>query len=219
MNLEVYILLFFIYSFIGWIIEVCYTYIVDHKLINRGFLIGPLCPIYGWGCILMTILLNKYTDNLLLLFFMSIVIATLLEYITSYLMEKLFNARWWDYSHNKFNINGRVCAETMIPFGIFGCVVTKIVNPFFINIIENSNSSFLIIICIILIIIYIIDNIISFNVIIGLKHTIISSAIDSTEEITKRVKNIIFGKSIFYRRLLHAFPNFKLRLPKIKIKL
>ena len=74
----------------------------EKRFINRGFLIGPYCPVYGFGVVLITILLQKYTNDVIVLFFLAILICGTLEYATSYFMEKFFNARWWDYSKNKF---------------------------------------------------------------------------------------------------------------------
>ena len=125
-----YCSLFFIYAFIGWLMEVCFTFITDHKLVNRGFLIGPLCPIYGHGCLLILLFLKKFADEPITLFFMAMLICSLLEYFTGYLLEKIFKARWWDYSNRKFNINGRICLETLIPFGILGLLIVLIINPF-----------------------------------------------------------------------------------------
>ena len=98
----------------GWCIEVIDTLITTKKFVNRGFLIGPYCPIYGVGAIIMIVSLNRFIDVPIMLFVMSMVIFALLEYYTSYFMEKLFRARWWDYSTKKFNINGRICLETMM---------------------------------------------------------------------------------------------------------
>ena len=124
-----YFLLFMIYSVAGWILEVTCKLIEYKRFINRGFLIGPYCPIYGWGAIFITILLHRYTDDWIALFFMSVITCGILEYLTSYVMEKLFHARWWDYSRRKYNINGRVCLETLIPFGILGLAVMYVTNP------------------------------------------------------------------------------------------
>lgn len=111
-----YFMLFLLYSFIGWSIEVIGQLLEKHRFINRGFLVGPICPIYGWGCIAMILTLTKYKSDFFLLFAMAIVICSILEYFTSYFMEKLFHVRWWDYTRRKYNLNGRICAETMIPF-------------------------------------------------------------------------------------------------------
>ena len=123
------IALFLIYSFIGWIVEVSAFLIQDHKFVNRGFLIGPVVPIYGTGGILITILLTKYQSDPIVLFCMAVIVCSILEYLTSYVMEKIFKTRWWDYSNKKFNINGRICLEGLILFGLGGFGFTYIFAP------------------------------------------------------------------------------------------
>ena len=127
-EIEMYIMLFFIYSLAGWLIEMIPATIREKKFVDRGFLVGPYCPIYGCGVILITLLLQKYADDVVVTFFLSVIICGTLEYLTSYIMEKIFKARWWDYSNNKFNINGRICLETLVPFGIGGVLVYCIVS-------------------------------------------------------------------------------------------
>lgn len=215
-DIEKYVLLFFIYAFLGWIMEVIGKLIQQKKFINRGFLIGPYCPIYGHGAILITILLSRYKANPFILFFMAILICSILEYATSYFMEKIFHARWWDYSQYKFNINGRICLRTMIPFGILGCFIIYISNPLFLEIIEKIPQSILLVLCIFLVSIFIIDNLISFNIIRNVQTTG-KKIKDNTEEITQKVKEILIKRSILHRRLIQAFPNMKIRI-KQKIK-
>ena len=222
-----YILLFFIYSFFGWLMEV-FFYLLEHKkLVNRGFFIGPYCPIYGCGGLLIVFLLSGYVDDFKVLFIMTIVLCSSLEYFTSYLMEKLFNARWWDYSDKKFNLNGRICLEAALPFGIVGCLVTYILNPFFSDLIVSSPVIIVKILAILLVIIFLIDNIVSFKVISNLKFASLNIKKDNTEEITTRVKEFLTRKNSFTKRLVDAFPNFKvikemtlktLKLNKKKLK-
>lgn len=216
-----YFLLFLIYSFIGWLIEVIGKLIEKHKFINRGFLIGPICPIYGHGCILMILTLSRYKDNPLTLFIYAIFICSLLEYFTSYFMEKIFKARWWDYSTKRFNLNGRICAETMIPFGILGTIVICVINPIFEYLLNLFNFETIKITAIILFIIYIIDYTISLTIMFGFKGTLKTVEKDGTEEITKKVKKILINKNVLYKRLVEAFPNFmnpKERLLLIKAR-
>ena len=151
-----YCILFFIYSFLGWVMEVTLTLITDKKFVNRGFLLGPCCPIYGCGCILLNLLLHNYTNNILVLFILTMFTCSLLEYITSFLMEKIFKLRWWDYSQMKFNINGRICLETMTPFSILGVLAIKFATPFFITNINKLSEKTILIISIILITLFII---------------------------------------------------------------
>ena len=203
-----YILLFFIYSFMGWVLEIIFTLITTHKLSNRGFLIGPYLPIYGCGCCLLLILLGS-NKNLVSLFLESILICSILEYFTSYIMEKLFKTRWWDYSNRKFNINGRICLETMIPFGVLGCLLIYYINPFFTSLLLSVSPSIIKVVAIILSIIFIIDFIISFKIIFNIRGIIKDVTKDSTDEITKIVKETL-NKSKIYRRISKAFPKFKI---------
>ena len=98
---------FIIYSVIGWAYESLLCSVIERRLINRGFLNGPYCPIYGFGALLDIICLNSFSDPLEI-FFLGALLNCTLEYWTSFFMEKMFNGRWWDYSDKKFNINGRV---------------------------------------------------------------------------------------------------------------
>lgn len=217
-DIRMYFLLFIIYSFLGWAMEVIGKLIQYKRFINRGFLIGPYCPIYGTGAIIITFLLNRYLKYPIILFLMAILVCGTLEYLTSFLMEKIYHARWWDYSQRKFNINGRVCLNTIIPFGLLGLFIMYVSNPFFINWIQSLPNLALNIIFWVLLIIFIIDNIISGKIITSLSSTTkkIGRELDNTEEITKKVKEILMGKSLLHRRLLNAYP--KIQTVKIKIK-
>ena len=168
-QIENYIALFFIYSFLGWLMESVKLSIPGKKFINRGFLIGPYCPIYGCGVVLITILLQKYHDDVPATFFLSILICGTLEYVTSYIMEKIFKARWWDYSSRKFNINGRICLETLIPFGIAGTVITMWINPFLLKYINMVPPIAMHIILSLISILFIVDIVVSFKIILNLK--------------------------------------------------
>lgn len=217
-DIRVYFLLFITYAFFGWCIEVIGKLIQYKRFINRGFLIGPYCPIYGVGALLITFLLKKYTGDPIALFIMAIIVCGILEYLTSYLMEKIFHARWWDYSQKKFNINGRVCLDTIIPFGLLGMFIMYVSNPFLIEKIETLSELALNILFWVILIIYIVDNVVSTNVIsyVGKTTKEFGRNLDNTEEITKKVKEALIGKSALYRRLLNAYP--KIQAIKVKIK-
>jgi uncharacterized membrane protein len=199
-----YFSLFFIYSILGWFMEVVWTFIMDKKIINRGFMIGPYCPIYGVGCLMLVFFLNSFKNNIYLLFLMSVVICSILEYFTSFIMEKLFNARWWDYSDLKFNLNGRICARTMIPFGFLGVFVVSILNPYLLSLVDFS--SFFVLIFFML---FVIDLCVSFKVIENISGTISIVSKDCTEEISKKVRELVFSQSFFHKRLVNAFPSLK----------
>jgi len=205
-----YFLLFLIYSFIGWSIEVIRELIRTKKFINRGFLIGPYCPIYGVGCLAIVFLLSKYEKDPLTLFTLTLILCSILEYATSYIMEKLFHTRWWDYSNRKYNLNGRICLETMIPFGLCGLLVIYILNPFFLSVLIKIPNSIKLAITIPLFLLVLLDIIISFKIITNLKGMISLENRDGTEEINKKVKEILTKGNNLYRRLLDSFPHIKL---------
>ena len=205
-----YFLYFIIYSFIGWLIEVVCKSIEYKRFVNRGFLIGPICPIYGYGVLFIIFLIGKDTSDILGVFLKSILICSVLEYFTSYFMEKLFKVRWWDYSNNKFNINGRICLETMIPFGLLGTLVVYVIHPLIVRFVNLFSSKFLIIIGIILFIAYFIDNILSFNVMNKIKKEIKKYSGDSTEIIKRKVTNWLEANSFLYRHLKKAYPKFRI---------
>lgn len=219
-DIRIYFLLFIIYAVAGWTIEVIGKLIECKRFINRGFLIGPYCPIYGYGALLITLLLNKYTSDPIVLFVMAMLICGILEYLTSYLMEKVFKARWWDYSKKKYNINGRVCLDTIIPFGILGLFIMYISNPFLLSKLELLPELWINILFWTLLILYIADNIVSGIVIGYVKKTekTFETKTDNTEEITKKVKQVLQNKSILHRRLLNAYPNLEAVKTKIKEK-
>ena len=123
-----FILLFVIYSFLGWLYEstIC-SFLTEKRFINRGFLIGPYCPIYGVGATLCTAVFNEHNNtNVFIIFIVCAVGACVIEYITSYVAEKLFNTRWWDYSHLPLNVNGRICLYGAIIFGLAGTIIALI---------------------------------------------------------------------------------------------
>lgn len=184
-----YIFLFFVYSFIGWILEILLTIITDHKLVNRGFLIGPYLPIYGFGCVFLVLLLDKFKDNLLLLFIITFLTCSLIEYTTSYVLEKIFKLRWWDYKQYKFNLHGRICLETMLPFSIGGVIVIKYATPYLLKIISKLPLKLVAIFELILVIILIIDFLISSLLI--KKLNLDSTNKDDTEIIKNNMKDNI----------------------------
>lgn len=210
-----YFIAFMFYSFIGWSIEVILTLIEKKKFVDRGFLIGPYCPIYGYGMLLIVFLLRNYTENPLVLFILAIVICLVLEYLTSYFMELIFKARWWDYSDKKYNINGRVCLEYAVFFGIGGCIVMYLVHPLVINIVSNFNDLILLVVGIILLLIYIIDTALSLDTIFKVNGIEFIEYVDNTEEISKRVSEYLRKYSKLAKRLANAFPNLRIRIRNI----
>lgn len=139
---------------------------------------------------------------------MSVIICGTLEYLTSFFMEKIFKARWWDYSKIKFNINGRICLQSLTLFGIASVIIVYITNPFIVNKFSLMPSIIQTIIVFSLLAIHIIDTFVSFKIIFNLKQ-VSTEITDNTIEISEKVRGIIHNKSIFHRRLVDAFPNIK----------
>ena len=126
-----YIFYFFIFSFLGWIIETIFCYIVDGIFTKRGFLYGPICPIYGWGSLLLIIYLEhtNHTINYVKMFFLFIVIFSFFEYFVGFTLDALFSETWWDYSESKYNINGRITLLNSFLWGVITVLFTKIIYP------------------------------------------------------------------------------------------
>ena len=125
-----HILYFFLYSCLGWVCECLYCGIPAGHFINRGFLAGPYCPVYGCGAVLVVYVLEPFQDHIVVLFLAGMILTSILEYVTGYLMEKLFHSKWWDYSNRRFNLHGRICLRNSLLFGVMGIVVVRIVHPF-----------------------------------------------------------------------------------------
>ena len=217
-DIRIYFLLFMIYAILGWIMEVTCKLIQYKRFINRGFLIGPYCPIYGYGALLITILLHKYTNDPIVLFIMAIVVCGTLEYLTSYFMEKIYNVRWWDYSNKKFNINGRICLETMIPFGLLASLIIYVLHPAVIKLVDKLSPTALLVVAITLFIIYIIDNVISTYILFKIKGKIKSERKDNTEKIKQYIEKWFQENTVLYRRIKSAFPKLQVFIKEIEMR-
>ncbi|MGM0123403.1 hypothetical protein IGI37_000769 [Enterococcus sp. AZ194] len=123
------VLLFFLYSFVGWLWETVYCSLKAKQFVYRGFLVGPITPIYGFGILGVLYFIEPFQKNLVLLYVLSTLLVTILEYITSYALEKLFHATWWDYHDVPLNLNGRVALPVSLFWGI-GCVlIVRVIHP------------------------------------------------------------------------------------------
>lgn len=213
MDLRYFVLLFMIYSFLGWIVDMAGSYADSKKIVNRGFLIGPCCPIYGCGALAITFFLQKYQSDTISLFVMSCLLCAVIEYVTGYLMEKFFKTRWWDYSDKPFNLEGRICLLNTIAFGFLGFIVLHFLNPFFLNILYKIPLFPLNMIVVILVIIFVLDAIVSFNIVSKIKDVDLADVKDATETVNEKVKETLGNTSFLHKRLVQAFPNLKIELP------
>ena len=178
----------------------------------------PYCPIYGWGCLAIILVVGKDTSDILGVFLKSILICSLLEYFTSYFMEKIYNVRWWDYSNKKFNINGRICLETMIPFGLLASLIIYVLHPAVIKLVDKLSPTALLVVAITLFIIYIIDNVISTYILFKIKGKIKSERKDNTEKIKQYIEKWFQENTVLYRRIKSAFPKLQVFIKEIEMR-
>ena len=120
---------FFVYGVLGWCVEVAFAAVKEGRFVNRGFLNGPICPIYGVGVTVVVYFLTPYKDNLILLYALSTVLVTVLEGITGYLMDKIFHHKWWDYTNQPLNIGGYVCLIFSLVWGVACVLIVRVIHP------------------------------------------------------------------------------------------
>ncbi len=140
------LLLFFIYAFIGWLLETSYAVYNFGHFVKRGFLYGPICPIYGYGAVILVSFMGKYKDNSFKLFIYSMVIFSVFEYVAGYALDALFATKWWDYTNDFFNLNGRISIFYSFVWGIFAILFLNHIHPFiekYINKILEHTSYYL----------------------------------------------------------------------------
>lgn len=174
---------FIIYSFLGWVMESIVRTIAEKKIINTGFLYGPFCPIYGFGAIIMLLFLKTFDKNWIILFLASFVILSLWEYLVGLLLEKMFQTKYWDYSDQKFNFQGRVCLVNSLCWGGLGVLFIKYIHPFIVGLLGYINPFILKIVISIFAIVFLIDVIIS---IVKVKN--IKSTLEKVENLNQQIK-------------------------------
>ena len=196
---------------IGYLAEVIHVSFTTKKInFSRGFLIGPYLPIYGFSSVVMIFLLSRYQDDLFVLFIMAAFVCTLLEYITSLVLEKIFKLRWWDYSTKKFNIEGRVCLRNSVLFGLGGLLIIKLLNPWLSSLLNLLSPLLLEIIALVILVIFLTDFGISLFILIRLDINVNKySRKDATSEIRKEVRKSLEKYIGLTTRLLKSFPSLK----------
>ena len=219
------VLLFFIYSFVGWCIEVTLKFFQYHRFINRGFLSGPCLPIYGSGCALITaavdglVLVSRYESSYGSVFAVSFVLCGILEYLVSYFLEKRFHARWWDYSQKPMNLHGRIWIGNLMLFGLGGVIVVKIANPLIYRLFASIPIKARYITALILLVIIAADYIVSHFVLKLVKDSVEKSEADNTEAIGREVRRMLGDKNLFARRFANAYPDVIYRTEKVKARM
>ncbi|CAM3544842.1 putative ABC transporter permease [Erysipelothrix sp. HDW6B] len=215
-----------IYSFIGWILETVYCSILSGKFEERGFLNGPLVPIYGFGAMIILATLLPYAFNPVLVFILGLILTSSLEYLTSYIMEKAFKMRWWDYSEMFMNINGRVCLLNSTMFGALSLVLVEYIHPVIVDLVANISIEYLNYIAFTLFVVVIIDFIASLRATLNLQSRLfelnnikyeidkLKSKLEGSYEIRLKELNTSYDtlKATLKSRevrLLKAFPRLK----------
>lgn len=212
------ILIFFAYSIAGWCIEVTLKYFEFGRFINRGFLTGPWLPIYGTGAVLCTVgvrglapLESGYGTTFVICF----VLCGVLEYMTSYVMEKRFHARWWDYSKKPMNLHGRVWIGNLVLFGLGGVLIVHLFNPVLYKLFARIPLSVRELLALLLTAIITADFIMSHFVLKLVKTGVEQSQADNTEQISREVRLLLSDRSVFYRRFADAYPEVIYRTERV----
>lgn len=214
--------LFFIYSFLGWVTEVFLKYLQYHRFINRGFLIGPYCPIYGARAVLITVgrgMLSSFERSWAMSFLIAFVLCGLLEYATSYILEKYFHARWWDYTQKPMNLHGRVWIGNLILFGLGGVAIVEVLNPRFLAMASRFEPIFFTALLTAVSILFLADVLMSYFIMNLLKRGVEESRSDKSEEIAAEVRYLLENRSVFHKRIMDAYPELTFRTEEVKARL
>lgn len=171
MNYTVFQLLelFLIYAFLGWCVEVCFVAVTSGQVVNRGFLNGPVCPIYGVGMLGVLLLLEPIADSLGLLFLLGMALCSLVEFLGGWIMEKIFHTRWWDYSDRPFNLNGYICLGISLLWGLSVVFVVRLVHPLIFSLVCLLPHLLALILVIVLYALFLADFIVTLVTIAGMK--------------------------------------------------
>ena len=212
------ILLFFAYAFLGWCIEVTLKYFQFHRFINRGFLTGPWLPTYGSGAALITIAvkgLSPLEFSVGTTFVISFILCGVIEYLTSFFLEKRFHARWWDYSQKPMNLHGRVWIGNLILFGLGGVLIIEVINLLLLRLSGCMSFRLKEILAIALSAVFVADYVMSHFVLKLVKTGVENSEADDTEAINKEIRLLLNDRSFFHRRFAEAYPEVLYRTERI----
>ena len=187
-------LLFLLYSVIGWACETVWCSVGSRKFVNRGFLNGPLCPIYGFGALAVLYLLRPFTENLFTVFLAGIVMTSFLEYVTGYLLERLFHLKLWDYSNRFCNINGRVCLRNSLLFGMMSVLLVWFIHPFLEGMLLKIPRTLLLFLVLALFTVFVIDIVVTVYTVLKLNgkleaiHRALNELSEKTEAYRKQME-------------------------------
>lgn len=221
-NLINLIFLFFVFSVLGWMIEVSLKFIDFGRFVNRGFLIGPYCPIYGLGSVLIILVTQNFQEqehSLAFVFLVSLLVCGLVEYLVSYFLEANYHARWWDYSNRPMNLNGRIWIGNLVLFGLGGLAIDRVFKPWIMDGLALMPPVWKQGLALCIVLVMLVDLLMSYFVMKLVKVNVEGSKADNTQEIRQEMKILVTNKNILYRRFINAYPDVKYRTDRIKAKL
>lgn len=216
--IAMFVVVFFFFSVAGWCMEVTLKYIQYHRFINRGFLVGPYCPIYGWGAVAVTILVGGVMARKGTVgetFLAGMFVCGALEYFTSWYMEKVFHARWWDYSQKPMNLHGRIWIGNLLLFGAASVVIVKLIVPGMLRWLGRMAPLAVEVMALVIVVIMAADYTVSHVLMNVVKREIDAQAGDSTEEISQKVRELLKTRGIFLRRIQSAYPTAQARSKRL----
>lgn len=235
MGFSLYDLFFYftIYAFLGWCLEVSYAGIDTGKFINRGFLNGPVCPIYGFACIIVIMFLTPIENNLFVLFLGSVILTSILEFIAGFLLEKIFHEKWWDYSDIPFNIKGYICLKFSLAWGIACTFVIKLIHPMIQGLVHLLPTLVGYILIGIIFALFVADTIATIMSILKLQSKIKEINLISEQlriasdkigetiseevlELRDKYNELSKNKTLYKSRLLSAFPDLRVKIDEKK---
>lgn len=191
-------LLFFIYSFLGWCVEVAFVAVTAGKVTNRGFLNGPVCPIYGCGMIGVLLALLPVEKNIWLLFLGGMVICSAVELFGGWILDKIFHMRWWDYSHEKFNIGGYVCLAFSFMWGMAVVFAVKFVHHPIMAVVKKVPFQIQVIIVVVCGVVFVVDMIVTLKNLIGINKSLgqLDKLAESLHTVGDQLKDVVGNSAI-----------------------
>ena len=213
-TLCILIIQFFVFACLGWAMEVTLKFIQYHRFINRGFLIGPYCPIYGTGVVIVTVIVGGLIGREGTLgetFLAGFFLCGALEYFSSWYMEKLFHARWWDYSQKPMNLNGRIWIGNLMLFGLASVVIVKFLDPLFFALLGTWPPRLLRTLAVCIVVLFLADEVASHVLMNLVRRQIDAQQGDNTEEISRQVHALLRNRGLLVRRIHEAYPKLQAR--------
>lgn len=191
-------LLFFIYSFLGWCVEVAFVAVTTGKVVNRGFLNGPVCPIYGCGMVGVLIILLPVKNNVWLLFLGGMIICSTVELFGGWILDKIFHMRWWDYSEKPFNIGGYICLPFSIMWGFAVVFAVKFVHTPIMFLVKKVQDIGKFVLIIFFVIIFTVDMIVTLKNLIGIKKSLgqLDLIAEELNNIGNQIKDVVGNSAI-----------------------